>query len=195
MGYPIVRKLRSSEWTDVQIGCISPWEDFNFKTLIDAYGDMLRDDLRKPLKDPTPPGRSVVKIPDMNNAIQKDVFRILEAIHESYRLYTANSEPQFRCNTSARKLGSKNRPFQFWTPKGGGETKRRVRVIGVVYSQQWESKCLESPLIKEVDRLPLQQLAQCAAKADTPYGLIVTEKEVVIVRVSYIEKNTIFNVE
>ena len=137
------------------------------------------------------PKRDIETLSSMRNALENDIFN---PIINAHVLRTASLGPTIKflesTSGSNKKGTAANPPFQILI-KHEGSRKARPRVVGIIHSKMWTSENLLK--FHQEDNtasalMPLRQLALCAEKAKTPYGLIVTEKEVVIVRVSYANK-------
>ncbi|WAO95854.1 Hypothetical protein NCS54_01349900 [Fusarium falciforme] len=178
--------------TAAPISCfeVSNWTEFNLETLIEAYGDILNEQVQVTNHAPTemPNIRSLA---DLKTIGQRHIFPVLQyaieagARHIGIRLGRYLPTSEFRPSLSLQGLCP-----AFTLLSGNDEA---LLVSCVQHAKQWNS----SDLLGTSDsaKYPIGRLVTYCRTAGTRYGFVLTSKEVVVVRVSTASTPRAFHVE
>lgn len=169
---------------------VSNWTDFNLETLMEAYGDILSEQVQVTNHAPTDM-LSIRSIADVKTVGQRFIFPILQntveagARHIGIRLGRHLPAFEFRPSLSLKGLCP-----AFTLISSSDEA---LLVSCVQYAKQWNSSDLLG--ISDSAKHPIGRLVTYCRTADTRYGFVLTSNEVVVVRVSKAGTPRTFHVE
>ncbi|RSL88401.1 hypothetical protein CEP52_002327 [Fusarium oligoseptatum] len=158
---------------------VTQWADFNLETLMEAYGDILNEQVQVTNHAPTDPP-SMRSLADLKMIGQRYIFPALEytieagARHIGIRLGRHLPTMIFRPSPAVQ---GNYPPLALCT-----DNEERLLFGCVQFAKQWQSSdLLDNPAIA---KRPIGQLVTYCNNANTRYGFVLTSSEVVVIRLS-----------
>ncbi|RSL41473.1 hypothetical protein CEP54_015816 [Fusarium duplospermum] len=172
---------------------VTRWADFNLATLMEAYRDILNEQVQVKNHAPTELP-SIRYLADLKTVAQSCIFPTLQytteagARHIGIRL--GRHLPTIDFRPSLRLTGDQT-CYPAFTLRSGDE---KAHIVGCVqFAKQWHSSDLLGT--SSVAKRPIGRLITCCRNANTRYGFIFTSSEVVVIRLSESDTTTPFHVE
>ncbi|KAJ4327421.1 hypothetical protein N0V84_002193 [Fusarium piperis] len=169
---------------------VSNWTEFNFETLMEAYGDILSEQVQAMSHAPTGLP-SIRRLADLKTVGQTYLFPTLQytldagARHIGIRL--GHHLPRFEFLPS-QPLGGLRPAFTL-----SSDSQDILVVSCVQFAKQWNSSDLLDT--SGSAKHPIGRLVTYCKAAGTRYGFVLTSSEVVVVRVSMVASSRNFHVE
>ncbi|UPK95959.1 hypothetical protein LCI18_006894 [Fusarium solani-melongenae] len=168
---------------------LSNWTEFNLETLIDAYGDILNEQVRVTNHAPAEMP-SIRSFADLKTVAQRHIFPTLQDTMQAgarqigIRLGRHLPTPEFHPSLSFQGPCA-----AFTLLSGNGD----ALLVGCVqHAKQWNSSDL---LVSDSAKYPISLLVRDCRVAGTRYGFVLTSNEIVVVRVSRADTRRAFHVE
>ncbi|KIL95751.1 hypothetical protein FAVG1_00489 [Fusarium avenaceum] len=168
-----------------------PWDDFRIESLTQAYGDILSSSLIIQMSGSNSGPEGFTHLGGLKSAFQDDILKsVRQALVKgtgdvAYRLFEATPN----VDTEQDDHISRERGYVSGLSlllRGNNPIRTPRLVVSCFYNASaWHSGWLQQPNTDA--RLPLRRLAWYCLEADTRYGFIFTDKELVVVRVSAIK--------
>ena len=171
-------KENKNKWEQKDIDDIVRWELSDFETFTTTFYKQLNEPMELP-RSPLYPEEEALK--DGAEGMKGVVERVFNTVDEAFQVPRRNSPrpPQLTFRKYA-KLSVKSHTFQIVT--AGINVQTDIWIVGFAYpGEYWNSSALEKEDASEYDLLPLKHLAYCTELTKTRFGIIATEREVVVV--------------
>ncbi|RSL48142.1 hypothetical protein CEP53_009641 [Fusarium sp. AF-6] len=163
---------------------VARWSDFNLETLMEAYGDILNEQVQVKNHAPTELP-SIRYLADLKTVAQSCIFPTLQytieagARHLGIRL--GRHLPTIDFRTSLRLIGDQDQAcYPAFTLRSGDE---KAHIVGCVqFAKQWHSRDLLGT--SSTAKRPIGRLIRYCRNANTRYGFVFTSSEVMVIRLS-----------
>ncbi|KAL6366024.1 hypothetical protein LRP88_00117 [Fusarium phalaenopsidis] len=161
---------------------VTKWTEFNLETLMEAYGDILSEQVRVKNHAPTQLP-SIRYLADLKTVAQTCIFPTLQYTTEAGARHIGIRQerhlPTFDFRPSLRLPGDQTCYPTFALCSGN----EKAHMVGCVQSaKQWHSSDLLGTSMTA--KRPVGRLITCCNNANTRYGFVFASSEVVVIRLS-----------
>ncbi|KAJ3522649.1 hypothetical protein NM208_g12771 [Fusarium decemcellulare] len=162
---------------------VSPWVDFNLENLTEAYGDILSKTVTAGYSDPADPlyiahsgGLKSLGIDYISPHLREPLSIAASEVWGRLVPVTSSFQPQLSLQLQPGDLTFSQYDLRLDTPIS-------LAVGCVKLARQWHSSTLSTSL--DIALHPINQVIDYCQAAQTRYGFILTNEELVVVRVSH----------